>query len=241
MDHARKMALVDPRLLDTLRSQPPPPTDTVGKIVQALDEEMKTILDRKDLDDGTKVTLYNQVLQRYNGLVDKRFKEPIRMIAVNESTEGSKTRVEEEAEEDAPIRRLEATVLDTVPKSLQAKARRLMEHLKRNVAWSDRGELVHEGVPIAGSNAVDLVHDLLRKRKTDAPTGWRSLAKQFRAVNIPMELIGNVARITYIQTDSLSLDGLPLPRVRLVVHENLYVGRPSLVHDIPHPPRWVDL
>ena len=207
MDHARKMALVDPRLLDTLRSQPPPhPTDTVGKIVQALDGEMKTILDRKDLDDGTKVTLYNQVLQRYNGLVDKRVKEPIRMIAVNESTEGSKARVEEKAEEeDAPIRRLEATVLDTVSKSLQAKARRLMEHLKRNVAWSDRGELVHEGVPIVGSNAVDLVHDLLRKRKTDAPTGWRSLAKQLRAVYIPMELIGNAARRTSIQTDSLSL------------------------------------
>ena len=203
MNHARKMALVDPRLLDALRSQPPP-TDTVGKIVQTLDEEMKTILDRKDLDDGIKVTLYNQVLQRYNGLVDKRVKEPIRMISVNESTKGSKTN-EEEEKEDTPIRRLEATVLDTVPKSLQAKARRLMEHLKRNVTWSERGELVHEGVPIAGSNAVDLVHDLLRKRKTDAPTGWRSLAKQLRTVNIPMELIGNVARRTYIQTDSLSL------------------------------------
>ena len=113
------MALVDPRLLDALRSQPPPPTDTVGKIVQTLDEEMKTILDRKDLDDGTKVTLYNQVLQRYNGLVDKRVKEPIRMISVNESTKGSKTRDEDEEVEDTPIRRLEATVLDTVPKSLQ--------------------------------------------------------------------------------------------------------------------------
>ena len=233
MDHARKMALVDPRLLDALRSQPPP-TDTVGKIMQVLDEEMKTILDRKDFDDGTKVTLYNQVLQRYNGLVDKRVKEPIRMIAVNESAEGPKARDEEVAEEDAPIRRLEATVLDTVSKSLQAKARRLMEHLKRNVAWSDRGELVHEGVPIAGSNAVDLVHDLLRKRKTDAPTGWRSLAKQLRAVNIPMELIGNVARRTYIQKRTLSFDGLLLLRVLLVVHENLYVGRPSRVHDIPH-------
>ena len=233
MDHARKMALVDPRLLDALRSQPPPPTYTVGKIVQTLDEEMKTILDRKDLDDGTKVTLYNQVLQLYNGLVDKRVKEPIRTISVNESTKGSKTKDEEE--EDTPIRRLEATVLDTVPKSLQVKARRLMEHLKRNVAWSDRGELVHEGVPIAGSNAVDLVHDMLRKRKTDAPTGWRSLAKQLRTVNIPMELIGNAARRTYIQTDSLSLDGLPLPRVPSVAHENLYVGHPSLVRDTPHP------
>ena len=242
MDHARKMALVDPRLLDALRSQPPPPTDTVGKIVQALDEEMKTILDRKDLDDGTKVTLYNQVLQRYNGLVDKRVKESIRVIAVNESAEGSKARDEEEATEDAPIRRLEATVLDTVPKSLQAKARRLMEHLKRNVALSDRGELVHEGVPIAGRNAVDLVHDLLRKRKTDAPTGWRSLAKQLRAVNIPVELIGNVARRTYIQTDSLSRRSAATPRVVGSARKSLRwtpLARPR--HPTSTPPRWVDL
>ena len=242
MDHARKMALVDPRLLDALRSQPPPPspTDTVGKIVQTLDEEMKTILDRKDLDDGIKVTLYNQVLQRYNGLVDKRVKEPIRMISVNESTKGSKTRDDEE--EDTPIRRLEATVLDTVPKSLQVKARRLMEHLKRNVAWSDRGELVHEGVPIAGSNAVDLVHDLLRKRKTDAPTGWRSLAKQLRTVNIPMELIGNAARRTYIQTDSLSRRSAATPRAVGIARKSLRwtpLARPR--HPTPTPPRWLAL
>ena len=60
--------------------------------------------------------------------------------------------------------------MDTVPKTMQAKARRLMEHLKRDIAWTARGELIHEGVPIAGSNVVDLVNDLLRKRKT-YPTG----------------------------------------------------------------------
>ena len=239
MDHARKMALVDPRLLDALRSQPHP-TDTVGKIVQTLDEEMKTILDRKDLDDGIKVTLYNQVLQRYNGLVDKRVKEPIRTISVNESTKASKTRDEgeEKEEEDTPIRRLEATVLDTVPKSLQAKARRLMEHLKRNVTWSDRDELVH----IAGSNAVDLVHDLLRKRKTDAPTGWRSLAKQLRTANIPMELIGNAARRTYIQTDSLPRRSATAPRAVGSARKSLRwtpLARPR--HPTPTPPRWLDL
>ena len=202
---------------------------------------MKTILDRKDLDDGIKVTLYNQVLQRYNGLVDKHVKEPIRTISVNESTKGSKKKDEEE-EEDTPIRRLEATVLDTVPKSLQVKARRLMEHLKRNVAWSDRDELVHEGVPIAGSNAVDLVHDLLRKRKTDAPTGWRSLAKQLRTANIPMELIGNAARRTYIQTDSLPRRSATTPRAVGSARKSLRwtpLARPR--HPTPTPPRWLAL
>ena len=88
MEHARKMALVDPRLLDKLRSPPPPSTDTLGKKVQALDDEMTTILNRKDLDDGTKVTLYNQVLQPYNVLSDKHAKEPVRVITVNESVTG---------------------------------------------------------------------------------------------------------------------------------------------------------
>ena len=161
MEHARKMALVDPRLLDTLRSPPPPPppTDTLGKKVQALNDEMKTILDRKDLDDKTKVTLYNQV------------KEPVRVVAVNESMSsavsgpgaGAGVSVVSEGAVGAPSSGIAA---DVVPKTMQAKARCLMEHLKRDVAWTARGELIHEGVPVAGSNVVVLVNDLLRKRKT---------------------------------------------------------------------------
>ena len=215
MEHARKMALVDPRLLDTLRS-PPPATDTLGKKVQALDDEMKTILDRKDLDDGTKVTLYNQVLQRYNVLTDKRVKEPIRVVTVNESEvepgSGSEGAVR------APLSGLEATVLATVPKTMQAKASRLMEHLKRDIAWTARGELIHEGVPVVGSNVVDLVNDLLRKRKTD-PTGWQPFARQLRAINLPMALVGkNPGEPTYVRRRrSLPLVGQLLLRVLLQV------------------------
>ena len=188
MEHARKMALVDPRLLDTLLSPPPPlATDTLGKKVQALDDEMKTILDRKDLDDGTKVTLYNQVLQRYNVLATKRIKEPLRVITVKESEVASESGSE-------------ATVLATVPRTMQAKASRLMEHLKKDITWTARGELIHEGVPVVGSNVVDLVNDLLRKSKT-APTGWQPFARQLRAINLPMTLVGNVARRAYIRPE----------------------------------------
>ena len=187
MEHARKMALVDPRMLDTLRS-PPTPTDTLGKKVQALDDEMMTILDRKDLDDRTKVTLYNQVLQQYNVLSDKHVKEPVRVIAVNES--GAGAGVAEGAVGAPATSRIEADVVDTVAKTMQAKARRLMEHLKRDISWTARGELIHEGVSVAGSNVVDLVNYLLRKRKTD-PTGWQPFARQLRTMNLPMELVLN--------------------------------------------------
>ena len=76
-------------LLDTLRSPPPPPppppTDNLGKKVQALDEDMMSILLGTDIDYRTKVILYNQVLQRYNVLSDKHVKEPVHVVAVNES------------------------------------------------------------------------------------------------------------------------------------------------------------
>ena len=163
---------------------------------------MKTILDRKDLDGGTKATLYNQVLQRYNVLADKHVKEPVRVVTVKESMTGPGPGVEpgpgSVGAVRAPSSGLDATVVDTVPKTMQAKARRLMEHLKRDIAWTTRGELIHEGVPVVGSNVVDLVNDLLRKRKTD-PTGWQPFARQLRAINLPMELVGNVVRKAYIR------------------------------------------
>ena len=116
------------------------------------------------------------------------------MVTVNESESGSEGAVR------APISGLEATVLATVPKTMQAKASRLMEHLKRDIAWTARGELIHEGVPVVGSNVVDLVNDLLRKRKT-APTGWQPFARQLRAINLPMTLVGNVSRRAYIRPE----------------------------------------
>ena len=119
------------------------------------------------------------------------------MVAVNESGAGVGAAGVEGAA-GAPSSGIEADVVDTVPKTMQAKARRLMKHLKKDIAWTARGELIHEGVPITGSNVVDLVNDLLRKRKTD-PTGWQPFARQLRAINLPMELVGNVARRAYIR------------------------------------------
>ena len=168
-----------------------------------------TILDRKDLDDRTKVTLYNQVLQRYNVLSDKHVKEQVRVVTVNESGAGAVAGAVAvavagagagvaEGAVGAPASGIEADVVDTVPKTMHAKARRLMEHIKRDIAWTARGELIHESMPVGGSNVVDLVNDLLRKRKTD-PTGWQPFARQFRTMNLPMELVGNVGRRAYIR------------------------------------------
>ena len=59
---------------------------------------------------------------------------------------------------------------------------------------------------------VDLVHDLLRKRKTSDPIGWQQFANQMHAANIPMELVGNVARRQHIQKRTRIPTPMPKPK-----------------------------
>ena len=156
MSHVRKMALVDPRLLETLRTPMQTPVDTP---LRDLDAEMTSILDKSDVDVSEKVRLYNQALLRYNDMVKDRAAKPTPVVGVKES-------------EPIVATDFMADVVTTLPKTLQEKGTQLVSRIK-TTKWNDRGELLHEGVVIPGSNIVDLVHDLLRKRKTSDPIGWR--------------------------------------------------------------------
>ena len=184
MTNVRKMALVDPRLLETLRNPMQPPVDTT---LRDLDADMTSILDRTDIEVSDKVRLYNQALLRYNDMTKTRANKPTRFVVVGEEKVVNGEDVEEEND-------CATGIIATMPKSLHMKARVLTARLKKTVDWNDRGELLHEGVAIPGSNITDLVHDLVRRRKTFDPIGWRQLASQLRSSNIPMELVGNVAR-----------------------------------------------
>ena len=164
MLHVRKMALVDPRLLKSLRENPTPLPDAIDTALRDLDAEMTSILDGSDADESEKVRLYNQALLRYNDITKARAAKPIPVVV--------------EVKKEAA-----ATTMPTTA----------------SVTWNERGELIHKGVAIRGSNAVDLVHDLLRNRKTPDPVGWQQFANQMRAANIPMELVGNVTRRLYLQ------------------------------------------
>ena len=104
---------------------------------------------------------------------------------------------------------LEFDIADSVPKSMKTKALRLVDRLRNDPAiqWNDRGELIHEGVAVAGSNIEDLVHDILRKRKTSVPVGWQKFARQLKRINLPMELVGNP-----VHTASSVVADVDLPR-----------------------------
>ena len=189
MLHVRKMALVDPRLLKSLHENPTPLPDAIDTALRDLDAEMTSILDGSDADESEKVRLYNQALLRYNDMTKARAAKPIPVV-VEVKKEAAATTMPTTASVVEP-----ADIVGTLPKTLQMKGRQLLSA----VTWNERGELIHKGVAIRGSNAVDLVHDLLRNRKTPDPVGWQQFANQMRAANIPMELVGNVTRRLYLQ------------------------------------------
>ena len=206
MLHVRKMALVDPRLLKSLRENttPQPPVDN---ILRDLDAEMTSIL-KSDADVSEKVPLYNQLLLRYNEMTKIHAAIPTPVVVMKSNTVDNEpvAVVKSNTVDNEPAAEVTAgqstelvNIVATLPKTLQEKGRQLLGRLSK-VEWNERGELMHEGVAIPGSNAVDLVHDLIRNRKTARdPVGWHQFAKQTRSANIPLELVGNVARRKHMQ------------------------------------------
>ena len=90
MAHVRKMALVDPRLLKTLRTPIQPPIDTT---LRDLDSEMTSILDKTGIDLSEKVRLYNQALLRYKDMVNMSSTKPTPVAVVKEKEPTTTTNI----------------------------------------------------------------------------------------------------------------------------------------------------
>jgi len=167
MEHAKKMALVEPRLLDVLQNQQKQhllqnqhlPATT--KSMAVLDEDMKKIWDRQDLSTEEKVTQYNQALQRY--LSYKEQHERPYPVPV-QSMPSADTPVSSSLEEDT---------LESIPKTMKNKAKLLLRKVKSHpdLKWSPKGEMIYKGQLHSGSHLSDLVNDLLRHRKGFEPLG----------------------------------------------------------------------
>ena len=178
----RKMALVDPRLLETLRTPIQPPIDTN---LRDLDSEMTSILDKTDIDVSEKVRLYNQALLRYNDMAKMSATKPTPVVVVKEK-------------ETPPTTDIMGEVVTILPKALQEKGRQLVSRLK-TTQWNDRGELLHEGAVVPGSNVSILSTIYYANVKRLTPSVGNSSGARCVQQNIPMELVGNIARRRHIQ------------------------------------------
>ena len=199
MEYAKKMALIEPCLLESLQQQQQQschdhqPQGMLEEKLCQLDQAMQHILDRKDVSQEEKLKLYHQSLQKY--LLYKDKVEPMTVKVIGEPSlpeVHTKTPVTTEETPES----LEAEIIQSAPKNLRHKASILLKRLKQddNIAWNTKGQLVYKGDVIPNTHIHDLVQDVLRKRKTHIPVGWQIFARALRESNIPQDLVGNLDR-----------------------------------------------
>ena len=181
---AKIMNLVDPRMLESL-----PPVNPVHRTLNTLDQDMQAILQRSDLSDADKVRQYNQVLQRYLEYQDRQPTGPPSALP-------------------SPRHDLEGDLIHTVPKTMQKKAKALLERIKSHpdMNWNERGEFVYQNRVVGGSNMVDLINDMLRHRKSFQPRGWQAFARALRQTNVPQDMIGHRERWDWMHRESATSD-----------------------------------
>ena len=102
----------------------------------------------------------------------------------------------------------EREIYDSVPKSMQRKAKLLIDKIKSrsDIRWNDKGELFCEQKVGPDSNIVDLVNETMRKRKHFEPTGCEVFATWLKEANVPQGLVGNPRRWEYMEKAQASAE-----------------------------------
>ena len=211
MEHTKKMVLIDPRVLDTLstaavknQNPPNPLTDSLYQ----MDQQMRDILNKTDMNITDKANAYQQTLQRYLHRLDQVKNQPIGSVVIQEPKKEETTNdlsANVTTKETEPLERVSTRIIDSMSNTFKNKARLIIQHMKDNpdLAFNERGEFIWKGNIIEKSNMIDLINDILRKRKSVAsPRGWQEFASALRNTNIPRELVGNIDRWNYIQRPS---------------------------------------
>ena len=143
--------------------------------------------------------MYAQQLQRVNQLKNQVVRpepSPVQRIAHTEQTMTS------ESDTSQQLSATDKQIIDSVPKTMQNRVKLLIQKLKDHSdvsSWNDNGQLVLDGSTIPNSNIVDLVNDIMRKRKGFNPEHSSTFAKALAKINVPEDCVRNPDRIDSIR------------------------------------------
>ena len=138
--------------------------------------------------------MYAQQLQRVNQLKNQVFRpepSPVQMITHTEQTMTSESDTSQE------LNATDKQIIDSVPKTIQNRAKLLKDH-SDVISWNDNGQLGLDGSTIPNANIVDLVNDVMRKRKGFNPEHSSTFAKALAKINVPEDYVRNPDRIDSI-------------------------------------------
>jgi hypothetical protein len=176
----------------------------VDEPLSDIDSEMMRIMQMQNLPLDIKIRNYNQLLQRYMTMKNIR-NQPLKLDI---------------QEQDSSVVS-EDEILEGIPLTKKEIGRLLLSFIRKqaNIVIERNGEVTINGNRIPDSNIVDLVHDIVRDRKTSKPpAGSRPFLKALKNANIPLEYIGNKNRLPeLLQT---AAQNLPSPHTPIGWVEN---------------------
>lgn len=183
MKYARKMRLVPAdQPLEIKVHEPLYERDPVKKQLDEISRDMQNVW-TEPINDDERVRKHQQLFLRYQQLRKSK-----------RSTETTPSTITKETIPTAVPSTSIENVVRTVPKSLQNKAKLLMEHMHdhTNLSFDQQMRLTKNGEPVMNTNIIDIVNDLVRKRKNNPEAfGWQDVMFALKESNVPREAIGN--------------------------------------------------
>ena len=93
-------------------------------------------------------------------------------------------------------------IIDSVPRTMQNREKLQIQKLKDHsdvTSWNDSGQLLLEGSIISDPNIVDLVNDVMRKRKGINSEHSNTFAKALAKINVPDDCVRSPDRIDSVR------------------------------------------
>ena len=87
----------------------------------------------------------------------------------------------------------EDRIVKSVPRTYQARVKKLIEHLKdyMSISWNADCEMIVHGQTLPGSNISVLVNDIIRNAKHEVdPVGRKFLVEQLSKTKLPRGRVG---------------------------------------------------
>lgn len=192
MEHTKKMVLVPQESLQFTQTVQPT-VQTPGDPLTRLDNEMGNILTSNAKDDKEKWLKFQQLFSRFLQTM------PTKQRSQQPAEQNSLLDDDAADERQETIRNglaiTDESIINSVPKLYRGIAENLIRDLKKvngdKFRWDDTGTVYINGSRIRDSHIIDLINDVMRKRKNVKSVGRKSFAGLLKEVSVPKLYLGN--------------------------------------------------
>lgn len=176
MEYSKKFALVP---LDRMQ-------EFEEDHLSELDSQIQNILKKKVRDDE-KVKLYNQLLQKYVTFPNVN---AVKLVVPEPKIDQENEKLEV-VEPDLEVADPKVDILSTVPVKFKKIAKNITSFLQQNyITWNEKQEVFIDNKVVPGSNIIQMINFLLRKRKR-RPKAFDKFQEELRRLKFPEEFVKN--------------------------------------------------